>query len=82
MLDHSRFLISITEAAEAGCQICDLLCQHFNSDPQREPADELNLQSFCRVFRSSAKISCDFRYVDVDGKSRFKLYEFLECRSM
>lgn len=42
--EHTKFVESIYDARQRGCQICAMLCHYFNADPRNEPADQRNLQ--------------------------------------
>jgi hypothetical protein len=43
-LKHSRYTKTVLDWERNGCQICSMLCLHFNADLYNEPLPEMDLE--------------------------------------
>lgn len=80
---HSKFRHSVYESSLAACQICSILCCHFNAKAENQPADELNLECTFRTQSSWSQsfynhIYVKFSWESLDNTHKTKAYELVE----
>jgi len=61
---HSTYTKDIRDGQQNGCQICNMLCLHFEA--VNEPAEKLDL-TYIAIDSSRMWKSLDFFYTNVDG---------------